>query len=506
VGTGDGSITFSGTSMATPHVSGVATLLRQLHPSWPPAKIKALIMNQATQALRNLDGSKPVPATVMGSGRVQAYESATTTNLAIPGSLSFGLQPVHGVTRMVKQVRVTNLDSRAHTYSATANVRYTDFPPGFASIGISGEGLTASSAHFRLAAGRSTTVQVQLTLDPGAVKAWQQLYGWYYTNPNVDGNVAFQQLGASGDSFHVPWQVSALAAADSGLSKSSLDLTGSSKKMTLTGGGAGVPDADLYLLGAKSARDNGSEADIRAVGARSFTGVTIDGVAAGVPAGTDPYAGLTWQGFLAQDNEPTEPVEFGVWTYGTHNTTESEEVDVLVDVGADGKFSDKKLGGDVLVMKLSGPGGTVCVFDLPSSFTTCDATYFQDYSNYNSSVTGLVVDAAALGLSATDHVLSYQVSVCSGVFSGDVPAVSCDVAGDLDPATGTYGPTIDVTQPALAIAPLVCRGFWGGRPCDSSKPVTVAVGSAAPGDDPGILALLPNNAPPAQGAIIGTTT
>jgi len=31
-------------------------------------------------------------------------------------------------------------------------------------------------------------------------------------------------------------------------------------------------------------------------------------------------------------------------------------------------------------------------------------------------------------------------------------------------------------------------------------------GSVAEGDDPGILALFPNNAPPDQGAIVGTTT
>jgi len=87
-----------------------------------------------------------------------------------------------------------------------------------------------------------------------------------------------------------------------------------------------------------------------------------------------------------------------------------------------------------------------------------------------------------------------------------VTAVNCDVAGDVDPVTGTYGPTLDATLPALAVAPLLCRGFWGGRPCDAGKPIRVSVGSAAPGDDPGILALFPNDAPPAQGAIVRTTT
>ncbi|MFB3738174.1 MAG: S8 family serine peptidase [Candidatus Velamenicoccus archaeovorus] len=504
VGSGDGAATFSGTSMATPHVSGVATLLSQLHPTWSPARIKALIMNQATQRLENLDGSGPVPATVTGSGRVQAYDSAIAETLATPGSLSFELRAVSDLTTIVKHVKVTNLDGRAHRYTVSGAVRSTDLAERFASVRVSVDGETLHhAASFTLPPRSAHSVWMELTLDPSAVPKRQQEWGWYYVNPNVDGNLNIVQRGGTTDKLHVPWHVAPLAAADSGMSKTSLDLTGGPKTMKLTGVGAGVPFADLYLLGAASGKGDRSEADIRAIGARSFTGDSVDGAPEGLPDGADPFAGIGWVDFLTADDVPTEPVEFAVQTWGVRNTTETEEIDVVIDVGADGVFADGTIGGDVLLVEMN---GLTALYRLPSTFDAPDATYFPDYSNYNSTVTGIVADAEALGLSDAEHVLSYRVTACTGVFSGDVPAQTCETVGDIDPTTGTYGPMLDVTAPALAIDPLVCRGFWSGGPCTGSRPVTVAVGSAVAGDDPSILAVFPNNAPGDQGVVIDTST
>ena len=47
VGTGDGGVSFSGTSMASPMVAGLAALVRQANPGWSPLQVKADIMNTA---------------------------------------------------------------------------------------------------------------------------------------------------------------------------------------------------------------------------------------------------------------------------------------------------------------------------------------------------------------------------------------------------------------------------------------------------------------------------
>ena len=199
------------------------------------------------------------------------------------------------------------------------------------------------------------------------------------------------------------------------------------------------------------------------MGARSFTGATIDGAPEGLPTGDDEFAGISWLDFLTDDNTPDEPVEIGVQTWGVHNVTETLEVDVLIDAGADGVFADDELQADFMAVKLAAPGGEVCVFALPSTFEDCDALYFADYSNYNSNLVGLVLDAQTIGLVDGESDFAYSVTACTGTFSGDVPGPVCDTAGAFDGGHRDVGPRVRRRGPGPRDRPARLQGVLGRR-------------------------------------------
>jgi subtilisin family serine protease len=79
---GGGTATFSGTSMAAPHVAGVAALLKSIHPEWTPAEIKSAIVTTAEVLQRDVMSQ--------GGGRVDALRAAGIGVTASPSTLSFG--------------------------------------------------------------------------------------------------------------------------------------------------------------------------------------------------------------------------------------------------------------------------------------------------------------------------------------------------------------------------------------------------------------------------------
>ena len=78
----------SGTSMATPQISGAAALLRERHPTWSVAQLKAALMETGTAVT---DGDKAAAPTRAGGGLANPLKADLPYVFASPASVSFGL-------------------------------------------------------------------------------------------------------------------------------------------------------------------------------------------------------------------------------------------------------------------------------------------------------------------------------------------------------------------------------------------------------------------------------
>jgi len=156
--------TMSGTSMATPAVSGVAALVRAAHPTWSALRLKAQIMNTAAHDVRT-GTTANAPARV-GTGRVDAVAAvgsdvwARSTENDKLVTASFGVVEVASPVTQTRTVTLTSTGTSSISYAAAYVAR--DTMPGVT--------YTLDKSTVTVPAGGTATVTVTLQIDPAALR------------------------------------------------------------------------------------------------------------------------------------------------------------------------------------------------------------------------------------------------------------------------------------------------------------------------------------------------
>jgi len=165
-GTGNKGLVLSGTSMATPFVSGVAALFRQARPSVDPATVAALLTNSAAP-VRSLE-QKPYSTGRAGAGRVDlaaALEKQVSARVVTPSLDRVGAMFERVIaaepTTKTAQAVVKNHGTTGVTLNASAKLHYP-WP---------GLGVDVAPAVLTLAAGAEQTVTLTLSVDPAMLGA-----------------------------------------------------------------------------------------------------------------------------------------------------------------------------------------------------------------------------------------------------------------------------------------------------------------------------------------------
>ncbi|MBP2417473.1 S8 family serine peptidase [Microlunatus capsulatus] len=420
-GSGSGSTRMSGTSMATPQTAGVAALVRQAHPTWTPAQVKAVLVSTASAtAVTGYDSRR------LGTGLVQARRAAAAKTYASTptglDSLAFGMNQLGGAYREKRTFQLTNRSTTSVRYGLRATF----------SSPVRGAALTFSPSALTLKAGRTATVTATLALSAAEVAALpgasasdrgslSTLHGVVVATPRT-ATAAHPVLRTAFLSVPVPLSaVSAPASATAG-------ATGDPAPIRLTNAGSHAGTATVYqaLLSDPAGDASGTEtADVTDLGVRAEP----------APSG-DPADRLL---VLAVGEAR------GTSTHGPRTAL------VALDVDGDGAADFRVFSRDTGYQDRGVPDGTLTSFTVDAENHVVDR--WTSSAPANGSTVLLPVLASSLGVTAASPPLGVQLAGFSELGAGQDDVTAVARFQPFRPALG-QGPAVTVPAGGTATVPL----------------------------------------------------
>ena len=419
IGTGNLGVRLSGTSMATPHVSGVAALALQAHPDWDAESVRLAIANTADAS--QLGGFQPK---LGGSGLVQPFAATRTAVVARgtrdAGNVSFGVGEFSHDFSGEERIRVQNLGSSTQTFAASVIQGASTTNP--ATSLNAPHSVTVSPSRVTLHGGESAEVRVRLnvpaatagsasgTSGPAGFGAFRQASGLVMFSPTTAN-------GNGGASLAVPYFLvararseveSKFASGNFGPASPSTTAEVRNESPAVTG------TADFYAWGLRGKNRKASTAGLRAVGVQSFD---VPANALGLP-GTSPVKLLV----------------FAVNVFHPWTTPVINEYDILLDVNGDGKFDFA-----VVSVGLSSGRVRVNIFDLSKNpaVQVKQTVVFAATAPTNESTILMPIVAADAGVKASNPRFAYAAQGFDG-FTGDFDFLAENADGTVAANAGRF--------------------------------------------------------------------
>jgi subtilisin family serine protease len=151
----------SGTSQATPHVTGSAALLKQLHNDWTPDQIKSALVNSADGIVfTSAAGAAQAGVLDVGTGRLNVAAAGAIDALFSPSSIGFGISKTRQALTTTANLKISSLLDGQNNFSVAIKQNKP-------SQGLT---VTTSSSTVSLAKGDSKTLTITLNSDGSAAR------------------------------------------------------------------------------------------------------------------------------------------------------------------------------------------------------------------------------------------------------------------------------------------------------------------------------------------------